>query len=471
MLESGTCLPKGLLLRAFGRSVVRRFPSVPSDRNFVASGDPEVVWTNALAPGGLTNFWTGAVPRFSVEDFVEGEQLHPQYRWPVSYDQLESFYTQVERLCSVTGDPRGVQCLPTSTVSYERYLPDDWGRLAAIADSRGHGMKPSPIAEGSRWMVLRRATAFNSYANIVRGLIGSPNFQMVSGAHVLRIECSRTSPRATGVVYFNRHTHREEYVKAEAVVAAAGALATTKILLNSISPRFPFGLGNTEGVLGKYLHDHPKDWFEVELGRPLRRVGFPIYFSRLAYANSPPLLAAQGTLVNARSVREKILTAFPTKSHWLGVLVMGTVIPSERGCVRLDAVRKDEFGLPALDIHTCYDEDTKRNTERACGRLMEILDEAGLQPRLQVSLDELSPPGESVHFGGTVRMHESPKYGMVDQWNRLHAVKNVLVTDASCFTTGVEKNPALTIMALSLRASDKLASDLKSGVVADLAAA
>ena len=91
---------------------------------------------------------------------------------------------------------------------------------------------------------------------------------------------------------------------------------------------------------------------------------------------------------------------------------------------------------------------------------MEILAAAGYRGRVTYSNPEFVP-GTSIHYGGTIRMHSSPKYGMLNAWNRLHAVDNVMVADMSSFTTSPEKNPALTTMAMATRAADRLAEDLK----------
>src|SRR4051794_19644431 len=88
MLESGERFPGGLLIRLMGRNVYRRRPPLAEDRNHTSSHGGDVVWYRSLVPGGLSNYWTGAVPRFTPEDFFEGERLHEQYRWPVSYDNL-----------------------------------------------------------------------------------------------------------------------------------------------------------------------------------------------------------------------------------------------------------------------------------------------------------------------------------------------------------------------------------------------
>jgi len=135
------------------------------------------------------------------------------------------------------------------------------------------------------------------------------------------------------------------------------------------------------------------------------------------------------------------------------------MVPSPTNFVRLAKDVEDEFGLPGLDISLCFDTAVDHTSAAARERLLEILDASGYRPKVCNTVIE--PPGASVHYGGTVRMHASPRYGMLNGWNRLHAVDNVVVADASSFTTGPEKHPTLTAMALAARACAKLADDLK----------
>src|SRR5712691_3602547 len=124
LLESGTSFPAGLIIRAFGRNLYRKWAGNNSQYAYVSSGDPETQWCNTLTPGGLSNFWTGAVPRFAPEDFAEGERLHERYRWPLSYTDLEPYYTYAERLLGVVGEPRSVPQLPAAqALIQERRLP------------------------------------------------------------------------------------------------------------------------------------------------------------------------------------------------------------------------------------------------------------------------------------------------------------------------------------------------------------
>lgn len=461
MLESGQELPRGLLIRAMGRNIFRRRPGVESRKSHISSDDPNALWYHDLVPGGLSNFWTGAVPRFAPEDFFEGERLHERYRWPVSYDDLVPYYDWSEQFLSVVSDKHDVPNLPAPRVAYTQRLPKDWQRVAVCAQAMGHGLTPIPLADGPPWMVKRTGTAFNSFTRIIPLLQRFPRFRLLLGAHALRLEWCAAQKRVSAVIYVDRATGTEQRVEAAAVVIAAGPLSSTKLLLDSACHDFPCGLGDTEGLLGRYLHDHAHQWCVIELDRALPRLGHAAYLTRASYKESAPLLAAACTLGNSSgNVMDKALTFTPAKTRAFGVVIFGTMVPVSSNYVRLDSETKDEFGLPKLDLHIRYDADVQQNMAAARERLLAILGSAGYRCTVRAPVPHLTP-GSSVHYGGTVRMHDSPKYGMLNAWNRLHAVDNVVVADASCFTTGVEKNPTLTAMALAARAAYRLAADLK----------
>lgn len=462
MLESGQGFPAGVLVRAMGRNVYRRRPPLPETKRHLSSGDPTTQWYQDLVPGGLSNHWTGAVPRFAPEDFFEGERLHERYRWPISYDDLAPYYQQAERLLVVVGAPGDVPNLPASYVAYKRYLPKQWRRIVPFAESFGHGFTSLPLADGAPWLLRRTATGFNSFLQIVPLLRRFRNFQLHTGAHALCLEWCGKKQKVRSVVYLDRAARVERRISGAAVVVAAGPLFSTKLLLDSACADFPDGLGNTDGVLGRYLHDHAHQWHIIDVDKALPHLGHAAYLTRAPYRDSSPLLAASCTIGSSSGAfLERALSFTPVPATSFGVVVFGTMIPLPDNCVRLHPLAKDEFGRPMLDIHIHYDESVSKNMAAARERMSAIMDSAGYRCTFREPAPPLTP-GTSVHYGGTVRMHASPAYGMVNSWNRLHAVDNVVVPDASSFTTGVEKNPTLTAMALAARAADRLADDLKS---------
>jgi choline dehydrogenase-like flavoprotein len=228
--------------------------------------------------------------------------------------------------------------------------------------------------------------------------------------------------------------------------------------MQSTSPDFPTGLGDSHGVLGRFLHDHPKDWCILELDRSMPRLDQPLHVSRAPYADSPPLMGATMT-VGPLSKWDRLLSFTGATDKRFGLVTFATMIPEERNQLRLYPAKHDQFGMPVLDIDIRYETEVMQTIARTHERFGEILAAAGIRARFNCSLDRLVP-GSAAHYGGAARMHSSPRHGVLDGWNRLHDAPNVAVVDASSFTTAVEKNPTLTAMALAARAAESIARDI-----------
>jgi choline dehydrogenase-like flavoprotein len=463
MLESGSDEPGGMLVRGGGRTLFRQACALDNDSQYIASGNPSTIWWRNLQPGGLSNQWTGAVPRFAPLDFSDGERIDARYRWPLDYEHLAPFYGQAERFLRISASGRDIAQLPAGDVYRTRSLARDWEDVATVAARRGQGLTTLPLADGPNYLVARRATAFNSYSQIVQRLVKKPTFRLRTGCVALRLDWSGAKRRVESVTYHDRATNQQCRIAALAVVVACGALGSTKLLFDSACADFPEGLGNSEGLLGRYLHDHPKEWWAVDLDRPITRLGRAAYLTRQPFGEASPLLSTSWTLGLAPSKKEKMLSFLPSKTRWLGVQVFGSMIPSERFYVRPHPTRSDEFGLPQLEIHLDFDPDVLQNVRSARSSFMDLMAEAGYQCTLNAVVPQCTP-GAAAHYGGTVRMHRSREFGVTDPWNRLFDVRNVAVVDASTFTTSSEKNPTLTAMALAARAGQRLACDLRRGL-------
>jgi choline dehydrogenase-like flavoprotein len=459
MLEAGTRFQRGLLVRLGGENFYRRTPPLGEEAGHLVSGDPRTQCFVKLAPGGLSNNWTGAVPRFAPEDFTEGERLHERFRWPISYTDLIPYYEKIERALSITADPRDVPQLPAGHVSYRKQIPADWRAVERAANGHGQGFTVYPLTDGPPNMIIGRGTAFNSYAVMVRPLLTAANFRIQTGAHALQLQWSASKGRVDGVLYYNRHTNSTERIGASAVIVACGPLGSAKLLHNSTSSEFPQGLGNSTGLLGRFLHDHPREWWSFRIERPLTLLAPAAYLTRLPYDSSPPLLATSWTLGTA-SLQDKVRSRFGLKGTFVGVQIIGTMIPSEASVARPSSTAKDEFGFPALDVCIRYSDAEVGTVVRSRQHLLNLMGEAGYSATQGETVPTLFP-GTVAHYGGTARMHAKREHGVTDAWNRVYDAPNVLVCDASCFTTAAEKNPTLTVMAIAARAADQLAHDLR----------
>jgi len=185
------------------------------------------------------------------------------------------------------------------------------------------------------------------------------------------------------------------------------------------------------------------------------------YLTRRPYHDSAPLLASSWT-IGTVGWRDKLVSLTPGKTHTVGVQVFGTMRPTEDRYVQPHQSKTDAFGFPQLDVSIRFSDDEVQNVVASRQHFLDLMAEAGYPGRL-LPVEPQLRPGVAVHFGGTARMHRSRRYGVLDQWNRPFDVSNVIVTDASCFTTNTEKNPTLTAMAVSARAAHRLADDLKTG--------
>jgi choline dehydrogenase-like flavoprotein len=282
-------------------------------------------------------------------------------------------------------------------------------------------------------------------------------------AQVERLEWSRGDRRVSHVVYRDARTGREERVACHAVVVAAGALNTARLLLQSRSADFPEGLGNTDGVLGRYLHDHPQAKLIVDLDTRMS-IHPAAYISRVSLDRAQPLYAAAAVQWTGTALRAKsFVGGTPGRLPWIGFNVVGTMAPSRENGVTIDTRASANNGAPGVNLHIRRPAESDETLTRTRDELLGLLDRAGVGPRMRLwKIEEL---GNSIHFAGTCRMHDSPRFGMLNAWNRMHSVPNVMVADSSAFTTGPEKNPALTAMALSARGADKLARDLRAGSI------
>jgi choline dehydrogenase-like flavoprotein len=313
-------------------------------------------------------------------------------------------------------------------------------------------------------MFARRGTEFNSYRCVLEPLLATtPALRLLSHAHAVSLNWSSSAGRVTSVDYIDTLAKVRRTVHARAVVVAAGAVDSTMLLLRSRSDEFPDGLGNTNGLIGAYLHDHPREWWPAGTTRPIPALSHPVYIARDDWTTSAPLMATSLTL-GLRSQVQRLRTFYRGSTTSFGVQVFGTMVPTPEVSLTID---RDEPADPLRlrpRITLRYDDATVANLESARRRLVDVLGAAGLDVKVDGPFHELHP-GSSVHYGGSVRMHADPAFGVLDGWNRMHDVANVAVVDSSCFTTGAEKNPTLTAMALALRAADRLADDIGRGAI------
>lgn len=461
VLEAGPASADlGLTARVRGVTIGKRKRPLQVRPGVTNGGDPSAVLFEELSPGGLSNHWSCAVPRFSEDDFEDARRAGPAYRWPIGYRDLEPWYERIEPLLRIAGDPRGARSQPACQVTEAKVLAQEWDSVRRLANERGRDVVVMPYAYGAESTLTRAATPFNAFTRLVAPVVSAGGLSVRFGSPVLRLEWSPEARRVSAVICKDPRTGGVERIPCRAVVLAAGAVNSAQILLESRHRDAPNGLGNESGLVGRYLHDHPLAKLVVRLRRQVD-ISPASYIGRPALSRSEPLYAAafmqwSGVLAHARS----FLSGHPGRASRLGFSIFGTMVPSPDDGISL-ATGGATTERSRIELSLRHPPAAVALLEAARDELLRLLTDAGWGPELEVF--RIEAPGTSVHYGGTCRMHESAKFGVVDSRCRVFGARNVVVADSAVFTTGPEKNPVLTAMALSARASQSLADDLYAG--------
>ena len=262
MLDAGTHAPRGVLVKLAGKTVFRLASQTELAHDRLDGADSgDVEWVSSLSLGGLSNYWTAAVPRFAPRDFTEGARLDERYEWPVTYADLVPHYEYAEALLGVTTGPDPIPGLPQNVARHRCPPPADWHEIIEAANGAGHPVGMLPMAKGSPWMVARRAREFTSYQCVVAPLLGGRSFELRRGAYAVGLHWDPQQRRVDAVEYVDVGSGERTTLRCRAVVVAAGPIDSTVLLLRSRSDDFPAGLGNNAGLVGQYLHDHPREWW------------------------------------------------------------------------------------------------------------------------------------------------------------------------------------------------------------------
>jgi choline dehydrogenase-like flavoprotein len=294
--------------------------------------------------------------------------------------------------------------------------------------------------------------------------------------------------RARGVQYFDRHTGAEREAPGKVIVVAASCVDSTRILLNSTSPRHPNGLGNGSDVIGRYLCEQIRlnvtGYLPALEGTPTRNDrgigGEHIYMPRFNHRagkgrdylrgfgaqfwnTGAPSWGAHGGSYSipgfGAELKKTIKRRHPA---WFEIHPFGEVLPYAHNRITVDPASVDRYGVPLPKIDYRLGENERRMTEHMADTVEEIAQAAG-GVLVNYRRGQLDVMGSAIHEHGTCRMGADPKRSALNGFNQMHEVPNVFVVDGSAFPNASEKNPTLTILALSWRATDYLAGEMKRG--------
>jgi len=459
-------------------------------------------WIRGYQVGGRSIMWARQTQRWSKYDFEGPARDGFAVDWPIRYDDLAPWYSYVEKFAGISGNKDGIDILPDGEFlpawdlnCVEKYFSDfvkkNYTGRHVIYARCAHLSEPQPIhIEQGRGQCQARSLCqrgcpfggyYNSNSTTIPWAEKTGNMTLRPHAVVHSIIYDDAKGKATGVRVIDAITKEAIEYFAPVIFVNAGTLNTNLILLNSISARFPHGLGNENGLLGKYVAFHNYRGrisgkyegmldYKTEGGRPtsayiprFRNVkkqetdflrGYASGFSAGRY----PQQNNDGVGLDLKNN----LMSKPTWGPWnVGSHVMGETIPKESNFVALDKVKKDEWGIPQLSISINYDDNDEKMLKDFFEQYTEMFEKAGFTDIK--TTDSKQAPGLDIHEMGGVRMGRDPKTSLLNKWNQLHACPNVFVTDGACMTSVSTQNPSLTFMALTARAANYTMEQMKKG--------
>ncbi len=452
--------------------------------------------------GGSNAHFTGNFWRLRPSDFHEASALGGVpgtglVDWPIAYEELEPYYTKAEWELGVSGEP-GPFDPPRSRPYPMPPLPvkSSGVLLEKGARALGYHPQPSQMAINSQpyngrpacqhcgfclfFMCEYRAKS-TSMATMLPAAEATGRCEIRPDSYVARVE-TNDAGRATGVVYFDAGK-RLQRQRARAVVLCANGAETPRLLLNSESSRFPHGLANSSGVVGKYLMVNTYFGVNAQFEQPLNEYK-SVQNTRMVldfYETDPARGFYGGGGIDARFGKYPILFALdglpPGSPAWgesfaralarqftrtMRFGVHGTSLPLEANSIGIDPSLKDAWGLPCMRVTYQDHPDDLKCAEFLTARAMDIAHAAGA---LEAWADPVEPQTQAVHLLGTCRMGNDPRTSVVDRYHRAHDVPNLFICDGSSMVTSSRGQPTETISALAFRAGEHIARFARRGEI------
>lgn len=464
-------------------------------------------WFRSRIVGGRTNHWGRIALRFSPIDFKSKTRDGIGDDWPITYDDISPYYDKVESYIGVFGSHENIPSAPNGI-----FLPPPKPRCTELiikkaCDSLNIACIPSRLAILTK--PLNGRPSCHYCAQCGRGCATGSNF---SSSQVLippALETGRLmlvpqamarkilvgpDGKASGVSYIDKTTHTEKRIAARAVVVAASACESARLLLNSKSQLFPDGLANSSGQVGRNLTDsvgsdgegyfpqlekmppHNHDgtggmhlyipWWKYD-----RTNDFPRgYHIELGGGREMPSAGMFHDFCEEVEGYGASLKAACRKRYGttIGFSGRGEMVPNPDSFCEIDPEVVDQFGIPVLRFHFKWSDYELRQARDMQQTFRAIVEAAGGQYTTATESDGpypfgIQPGGKIIHEVGTARMGADPKTSVLNGFCQAHDVKNLFVTDGAPLVTNPDKNPTLTIMALSWRASEYLLDQAKKG--------
>ena len=467
-------------------------------------------WFRSRMLGGRTNAWGRISLRNGPYDFKPYSRDGKGFDWPITYEELAPYYDKTEELIGVFGSAEGMENLPDG-----KFQPPPTPRCYELLIQKAcKELKipciPSRLAILTRPLKDRPACHYVSQCN--RGCRMGSNFSspdvLLYPAQLtgnLEIRCGAmarevlTGPdgRATGISYVDKQSGEEVEVRGKVIVLAASACETARLLLNSRSPRFPNGVANSSGLVGRYLMDtvmsNVTGWIPSMMNLPAHNEdgvgGMHLFmpwwnyqeqlqgklpFSRGYHVEigggrrgmpAPGLMNGTETLLGGgygRDLKQRSRSLYGSLVDFHG---RGEMIPNAQSYCEIDKSTVDKWGIPVLKFHFQWSDQEIAMARHMQETFQQIVATMGGKVIESYGADQqwgISAGGVGFHEVGGARMGSDPKTSVLNSHCQAWDCKNLFVTDGAPFVSLSDKNPTLTILALAWRTSDYIAAQVRA---------
>jgi choline dehydrogenase-like flavoprotein len=472
-----------------------------AENPYTTPQDAPFKWFRGRQVGGRSIMWGRQVYRWSDLDFEANAKDGHGNDWPIRYQDIAPWYSHVERFIGVTGAPEGLSQLPDGeflppmpmTVAEEYARPKiraafngervmTIGRAAILTQDHNGRLACHYCGPCERGCTTH--SYFNSLGSTLPAAQKTGNLTLRPNSVVAEVLYDPKSARAHGVRVIDANTMESREYTARLVFLCASAIESVRLLLNSKSTRFPDGLANSSGTLGRYVMDHhygsgasgvvPGFTDKRTTGR--RPNGIYIARFRNVRTQHPDFLRGygmqggsgrdgwgRGGRMPGYGAQFKNALIDDLGPWTLSASGWGETLPHPDNRVTLDPNTKDKWGIPAARIDVRW-----RDNERAMDKDMqtamaEMLDAVGC---MNIHTHgSTNPPGHCIHEMGGARMSKSADEGVLNEWNQAWDVRNLFITDGACMASNGCQNPSITYMALTARAVDHAVSEMKGGAL------
>ena len=459
-------------------------------------------WIRGYQVGGKSLTWGRATQRWSNFEFTGPQRFGYGWDWPIRYEDVAPWYSHVEKFIGICGNKDGVESMPDGEFLppfdlnvVEQHLKDsflkNYGDRYLVHARWAHLTKPNQIhidqgrAQCQARNLCMRGCPFGGYfssnSSTLPWAAKTGNLTIRPFSVVHSIIYDEKLGKASGVKVIDSDTKEVTEYFAKIIFVNGSALNSNLILLNSTSKRFPNGLGNDSGILGKYVCFHNYrgwmngsiDGFEDKYVYGRNPTDTIIANYRNLHKIDTDFVGGFTTFAGAYRQRgdgdrcpEQIGATYKEAMTEAGpwhvyAYVQGETIPKEINHVRLSDDKKDQWGIPLLVTSVGYDDNDEKLLKDFFTQTEEMLAKAGVK-NIDHS-DSKQAPGLDIHEMGGCRMGNDPKTSMLDKWNALHHCKNVFVTDGACMTSTGNQSPSILYMALTARAVNHAVEELKKG--------